>query len=293
MCFCQQNIVLIFKTENALETPDLAAQQLPAAARTRAATKVAPSAGTGTLDLALRLVEFLAHSNRQLPLGAIARHFNASKATVYRHLCTLRQHGFVQQDLETGRYEAGIKLVVLGEAARWRFDVVSASRDALMVLRDTTRQAATICALVENEIVVLDLIQGGTVIEFGTRPGTRLDIHSSAHGRVWLAFGPSSLLLGAHEIARRLPGRSEEQTGLVRELELVRARGWATAPDQIIAGVNALAAPVFDFSNRLAGSVAIVGATQFIPAEPNPEQIAAVVSAAAHISRGLGWRAAK
>jgi DNA-binding IclR family transcriptional regulator len=228
-----------------------------------------------------------------LPLGAIAQRFGASKATIYRHLCALRAHGFVHQDADSGRYEAGIKLVELGEAARLRFDLVSASRDALIALRDTTRQAVTICKLVEDEVVVLDLIQGGTVIEFGTRPGTRLDLRKSAHGRIWLSFGAPGLLQRVREQARRSPGRAAEEKALLADIEVVRKRGWATAPDAIVQGVNALAAPVFDFSNALAGSLAIVGATQFIAGAPTAKQIEAVVGAAAHISRGLGWKGMK
>jgi DNA-binding IclR family transcriptional regulator len=40
----------------------------------------------------------------------------------------------------------------------------------------------------------------------------------------------------------------------------------------------------------MVGSIAIVGATQFIPAEPNRAQVEAVVDAARRISRKLGWK---
>src|ERR1700676_520114 len=97
--------------------------------------------GTGTLDLALQILEFLAQQSRPCSLGAIAKHFSASKATVYRHLQALLRRGFVHQDTASARYEVGIKLVVLGEAARGRFDLVRASRDELIALRDATQQA--------------------------------------------------------------------------------------------------------------------------------------------------------
>ena len=235
--------------------------------------------GTGTLDLALRLLEHLAHHSQPIALGDLARAFAASKATVYRHLQALRQHGFVHQDERTGAYEPGIKLVVLGEAARDRFDIVRAARDELIALRDATRQAATVCRLVQNELVVLDLLQGHTVIEFGTRPGTRLALETSAHGKVWLAFSPEPAM--AQAVTRR--------PALTQEITRIRRRGWATAPDEVIAGVNALAAPVRDHSGRIAASVAIVGATQFIRPEPSRTQVDAVVGAARRISAALGF----
>jgi DNA-binding IclR family transcriptional regulator len=245
------------------------------------------SPGTGTLDLALRILEHLAHRSHPASLGAIAKEFLASKATVYRHLQALVQQGFVHQDEHSGDYEVGIKLVVLGEAARVRFDIVRAGRDELIALRDRTRQAATVCGLVQESLVVLDLIQGHTVIEFGTRPGTRLALDASAHGKVWLAFSSGAPIERA---LARTPSRAGKQAALPQEIARVRRRGWATAASEVIEGVNALAAPVFDHSNRMVGSIAIVGATQFIPPEPDRSQIEAVLGAARRISRALGWR---
>lgn len=241
-------------------------------------------AGTGTLDLALRILEYLAHRSHPASLAVISKEFSASKATVYRHLRALARHGYVHQEEHTAGYEAGIKLVVLGEAARGRFDIVRAARDELIALRDATRQAATICRVVQDALVVLDLIQGHTVIEFGTRPGTRLALDASSHGKVWLAFSSETAIEQA--LARPQPGRS----ALLQEIAKVRRRGWATAPGEVIDGVNALAAPVFDHSGCMVGSIAIVGATQFIPPQPGRTQIDAVVGAAKRISSALGWR---
>jgi len=264
---------------------DAAASHGPSAARSRKPDALRRNAGTGTLVLALRILEHLAHRSHNASLGAIAKEFSASKATVYRHLQALAQQGFVHQDAATGNYEVGIKLVVLGEAARGRFDIVRAARDELIALRDETQQAATICSMVQDSLVVLDLIQGHTVIEFGTRPGTRLALDASAHGKVWLAFSSGTAI---EQLLTR--SRACRTPIFVQELAKVRRRGWATAASEVIDGVNALAAPVFDHSARMVGSIAIVGATQFIPPEPGRAQIDAVVGAAQRVSRALGWK---
>ncbi|HWK47743.1 MAG TPA: IclR family transcriptional regulator [Stellaceae bacterium] len=257
-----------------------------------AAAGPSSAAGTSTLDLALRMVEYLTLQSRPVPLGQIASVFSAAKATVYRHLVTLQRHGFVRQDAETGRYEAGIKLMVLAESLRARFDVLSAARGDLMRLRDQTGHAVTLCAVIDNELVVLELVQGRTIIEFATRPGTRLDFHASAHGKIWLAFGPETL---AQRVLRGpfkawTPSTITGPDALRQEIAGVHDRGWATAPDEVITGVNTLAAPVFDHRRMLVGSIAIVGATQFIPTTVDDAQVAEVVDAAARISQSLGWR---
>jgi DNA-binding IclR family transcriptional regulator len=247
---------------------------------------------TATLDLALRVLEFLAGQPQPIALTAIARNFGASKATVYRHLQGFARHGFVRRDDSTGRYAIGVKLMVLGESSRSHFEIVAVAREDLMRLREATGQAITICALVDADLVVLDLIHGRTLVEFATRPGTRLDLHASAHGKVWLAFGPPELLrrVAGGPLKAWTPHTLADAEVLQREVALVRERGWATAPDQVIMGINTLAAPVFDHRGSVVGSIAIVGSTQHVAAVPTDGQAADVLATAQRISRALGWK---
>ena len=247
---------------------------------------------TETVDLSLRLLERLASSREAIGVSDLAREFEASKATVYRHLRALVLHGFVHQDAATARYSAGIKLFVLGERLRERFDILAVARDDLARLRDETGQPATLTTLVEGQVVVLEVLQGNAQVNFGTQPGTILDLHASAHGKVALAFGPPSLLQQCLAKPRKAWTSHTicSPTALERAIAQVRARGWATAPNQVLEGVNGLAAPVFNHSGSYAGAVAIAGSIQYIPATPPPAQVKAVTKAAARISQKLGWR---
>ncbi len=248
--------------------------------------------GTSTLDLALRALELLAMRHVPMSLGEIAGELGATKPTIYRHLTTLVRHGFVWQDSRTSQYAAGTKLLILGEAVQRQFNVVAISKPHLIALRDRTSQSATICKLIGDELIVLEMVEGRSIIEFGTPPGTRFDFHATAHGRIWLAFGPHALT--EKILATPLKAWSKDTHTSVpairREIELIRARGWATAPNEMVAGVNALAAPVFDFRGELTASIAIVGSTQFIPAPPAPDQLEAVTDCARDVSTDCGWR---
>jgi len=247
---------------------------------------------TETVDLSLRLLEHLALLRQPVGVSDLAREFDTSKTKVYRHLQTLARHGFVRQDAATRRYEAGIKLFMLGERLRERFDILATARDEMARLRDRTEQAVTLTTLVEDQVVVLELFHGHSIVEFGTRPGTVLDLHASAHGNVALAFGPEDLM--AHCLARPLKAWTPQTicspSALQRAIAQVRARGWATAPNRVLQGVNGLAAPLFDHAGRYAGAVAIAGSIQYIPASPPPGQIRAVTQTAERISRKLGWK---
>src|SRR5258708_192143 len=260
-------------------------------ARMPARSATAPK-DTGTLDLALRILDHLAEQASPIALTAIAQTFSASKSTVYRHLSALARHGFARRDVSTGRYAIGVKLMVLGETSRSNFEIVTVARDALLKLRDTTGQAVSLCALLDDDLVVLDLMHGHSVVEFATRPGTRLALHASAHGKIWLAFGPEGLLERVLSMPRPAwtPHTITDAKALSSEVQAVKKRGWSTAPHEAVTGVNTLAAPVFDHRGVLVGSIAMVGSTQVIVSKPTPAQLNVVIEAARNVSRDLGWK---
>ena len=250
------------------------------------------SAATETVDLSLRLLEHLVLSREPVGVSDLARAFATTKTKVYRHVQTLIRHGFVRQDEATRRYEAGIKLFTLGERLRERFGIVPVAREDMTRLRDETGLAVTLGALVDGQIVILELLHGHAIVDFGTRPGTILELHASAHGKIALAFGPEGLL----ERCLAKPRKAWTQHTLVSRAALeravaeVRKRGWATAANEAIVGVNGLVAPIFDHQGGYAGAIAIAGSVQQVAAAPSASQIAAVRTAASNISRKLGWR---
>ena len=251
----------------------------------------AASVGTETVDLSLRLLDFLARAPEPVGLSELARQFEASKATIYRHLQTLARHAFVRQDAATLRYTAGIKLFVLGERLRERFDVLAVARGEMARLRDESGHAVTLSTLVDDQVVVLELIQGRSFVNFGTQPGTVLPLHASAHGKVALAFGPADLL--ARCLSKPLkawtPHTVCKRAALERAVAQVKARGWATSANQVLEGINGLAVPIFNHAGGYAGALAVAGTVQTVPSSPPASLIKAVTRAAAQISRNLGY----
>jgi DNA-binding IclR family transcriptional regulator len=251
-----------------------------------------PGSDLDSVDLVLRLLELLAAAREPRGVTDIAGELAISKPRAHRHLRALVRRGYARQDPRTDRYEIGIKVLALGEAVRDRFDVVGAIRPSMAPLREATGLAVTASGLVEGAVVVLDMLQAKTLIEFAIRPGARLDFHASAHGLIALAFGPPRLL--DQVLAAPLQAWTErtltDPDQVRAEVERVRRQGWATAVDAVQIGVNALAAPVFDHRGEWRGAIALVGASQFIPQAPDPRLITLVTEAAADASRRLGWK---
>ncbi len=69
----------------------------------------------------------------------------------------------------------------------------------------------------------------------------------------------------------------------------VRRQGFATAVEELEAGLTAVAAPVRDAEGRVVASISASGPSFRIPADRIPALAGTVRAAAAEISRRLGW----
>ncbi|MES2534738.1 MAG: IclR family transcriptional regulator [Pseudomonadota bacterium] len=260
------------------------------ASATVAGKSTRANAATGTVDLSLFLLEYLVASRKPVGVTELAKVFESSKATIYRHIQALVKHGFAQQDQETNRYEAGVKLMVLGETLRERFNILTAARKEMSLLREATGLAVSLSTFTNDEVIALELLQGRTVVEFGVKAGTRMDFHATAHGKLALAFGPPHLFDNhVHEPLRAwTPHTIKSTLVLKKDIKAIRKCGWSTAANEVMWGVNALAAPIFDHREAYTGAIAIIGSTQLIQAKPEAGLIDLVANAAHQISRALG-----
>src|SRR5205823_1949141 len=105
-----------------------------------------------SVELVFRLLELLAGSREPMGVTEVARILSISKPRAHRHLRALVQRGYARQDPRTDGYEIGIRLVMLGEQVRERFDVIGAIRPLMGRLRDATGLAVTASAVVGDEV---------------------------------------------------------------------------------------------------------------------------------------------
>jgi len=239
-----------------------------------------------TLDV-LEAVAFAAHDQG---VTELARQLGVTKATIFRHLQTLLDRGYIAKTAGTSRYRLGIKSHLLGRMASERIDLVAASEHVMQELRENSGETVVLSAVDAKGVRVITTVKGKSQFEIGVRSGSELAFHASAQGKVALAFSPELAMRMQRRTLTALTDRTiTDWTQLRRELTTIRSRGWATAPEQVVLGLNAVAAPVFDEFGQCIAAIAIVGSIQFIPRTPTQLQTSAVTKAAGRISHDLGF----
>src|SRR5439155_14663208 len=174
----------------------------------------------------------------------------------------------------TERYQAGPRLVMLGRGVSGNLDLVNAASPALVRLRDALGHFSVVSPCEPDGMREMATVSGKAAIEIGVKQGSLMTFHTTAQGKIALAFGPPDLLprVTSGRLDRATPRTIVSAAALRKEINTVRKRGWAIAPNQSLLGLNALAAPVFDANGALVASVAIVDSIQFIEDKPFDEQ---------------------
>jgi IclR family transcriptional regulator, KDG regulon repressor len=249
----------------------------------------ADSGGVRSVQLALDVLEAVAFSNDELGVTQIADRLGVAKGSVYRHLSTLVDRGYLNQNAVTARYSVGPKSRVLARIAP-ETDLVQIAEGPMRELRDKIGQTVVLSSLTPRGALVIFAVPSTSPIEIGVRPGSELSFHSSAQGKVLLAFSPRPFQerVLSRELTKLTDKTVIDREELERELFKVQKEGYAAAPEEALLGVNAIAGPVFDKQDAVIAAVALVGSIQFLPPTPDNQLISALKDCCEQISRKFG-----
>jgi IclR family KDG regulon transcriptional repressor len=247
------------------------------------------SAGVRSVQLAIDVLEAVAFSDEELGVTQIADRLHVTKGSVHRHLHTLVDRGYLTQNPATTRYAIGPKSRLLAHLAP-DADLIQLAEGPMRELRDALGHTVVISAMTPHGALVLATLASTSAIEIGVRPGSELSFHASAQGKILLTFSPrpfqNRILAQPLEAFTAKTIISPER--IEQALVDIAKRGYASAPEEALLGINAVAAPIFDNHDNCIGSLAVVGSIQFLPEIPKPSDIAALKEASEQISRKLG-----
>ena len=181
-----------------------------------------------------------------------------TKSTVYRHLQTLTDLGYVIE--RDGRYYVGFRFVELGEQARSRKVGYTAAKRAVFELGQETDERAVFIVEEDDEAVYVH--RYGSLSN--TMIGQRRPLHSMASGKVILAEWDDDAVseyVDRVGLEAASPNTITDPDVLFDELETVRDRGYAVNNQEHMDGLRGVAVPVYTPDDEFLGALAAFGPT--------------------------------
>jgi IclR family KDG regulon transcriptional repressor len=241
---------------------------------------------------AARLLREFGRGEPQLGVSELARRLGIPKSSAHRIVHTLAKEGLLERVEETGAYRLSVTMQILGASAQATSGLHGAATAALDELRGLTRETVHLSVLDGLEVVYVERRESPGAVRMFGRIGNRGLAHSTASGKVLLAFLPPDELgrrLAGVRLARRTPYTITSKDRLRAELLRIRAQGWAENINEAHIGFASVAAPIRNPAGEVVAALSVAGPVQRFDGDNRRRLVRPVTECAAQISRRLGW----
>lgn len=254
--------------------------------------------GTQAISRAFQLLKMFDDEHPEWALADLVEASAFKKTTAFRMLSALEYEGVLQRS-ESGDYQLGSELIVLGGRAMRSNRVRSVAQPHLKQLARQTTESTTLDVLWMDEdklpkSMVIDEVLGQHLLGMAQYVGVRFPAHTTSTGKVLLAWQPPALL---EEILPETLPRKTERTIvsaeiLLTQLTQIRQRGFAMAMHELEMGVMATAAPIFDQHGDIQAAISVGGPSSRISPQKLEQYGRFAAQTANAISTQLGYREA-
>lgn len=245
------------------------------------------------VEKAVALIDSLVEARGSLTLTEICGRSGIPKSSAFAILNTLEAKGWLSRNRD-GTYDLGLRLFLAGMAADPSASLRRHLRPHLEELCRLTGLTVHLAVLDHHQAVYIDKVEGKGFVQFATYVGQRLELNLSAVGKALAAFIPEGELNRIMEEkpeSRRPSLSGSTQWEFTRQLEWIRANGYAVEDQEDVPGVRCVGAPVRDHSGRVVAAISVTGLVADVPSERLDELGQLVKRVADAASRDLGYAA--
>lgn len=252
-----------------------------------------------SVEVGGRLLLVLGASREPMTLKDLAAGAGLPAARAHPYLVSLGRLQLVEQDPTSGRYALGPAALQIGLTCLHQLDPIRAAMPVAEALAASTGYAVALALWGNFGPTIVRMIEARQPLLVAMRAGTVMSMLGTATGRAFVGAMPAArvgqALAGALGDAPVRPvGPTPDEALTVQQARDDLARhGVVRAQGRPIPGVNAFSAPAFDHEGDPAVVITALGHQDDFPVAWDSPAAQAVRSAAAEVSRRLGWSGAR
>ncbi|MFP7732266.1 IclR family transcriptional regulator [Priestia aryabhattai] len=213
-----------------------------------------------SVDRALRILDLFDEHTTELKITDISDQMGLHKSTVHSLLKTLQQRGYINQNLENGKYGLGMKLFERGNYVIQSLDIRQLAKKYLIDLSEKTGQTTHLVILDGKEGTYIDKVEGPMAVILYSRIGKRIPLHCSAVGKALIAFKEKDeieTILAGYTYTQQTEFTITNKIQFLGELEKVKSQGYAVDNQENEPGVRCIAAPIRNHENKVIAAISL------------------------------------
>lgn len=239
----------------------------------------------GATKTSFAIVEQLRDNPGGVEITTLATELGVSKSTIYNHLQTLRELGYVRK--EDGSYVLGLQFLTLGDRARQRHSLYHFAKQETDELVESVGERAQVMVEENGRGIYIYQAKADQGIQTDSHIGTVVKLHATAVGKAYLAHLPEAQresLLSETVLNEETPQTVTDRESLLADLEEVRERGYSFNDEEKTVGMRAVGAPIrSDEDESVIGALSVSGPTTRVSGDWYREEIPEMVTQAAKV----------
>ncbi len=246
-----------------------------------------------SVEKACLLMEAVSDYPAGISITELASQVDMYKSTVHRLLATLMRRGYIEQNLESGRYKLGYRLLDLGMKLLSGIDLRKEALPVLQQLADTAKEVVHLALMDQGDIVYIEKVESHNTIRMHSRVGKRVPIHATGLGKAILAFLPKievENILESYGLPQQTSRTITDSRQFQFALDEIRTNGYAMDVEENEENICCIAAPIFDSTRRVVAACSVSGPNNRMTDEQLLTLVPHVIRAGWEISERLGYR---
>lgn len=231
------------------------------------------------IDRAIDILKVVSAHPDGIKIAELQKHTDIARPTLYRIIATLENQNLVRQCDDPTRYALDIGVMQLARSWTRSSDLLARAEGPLTDLSRVVGETVALCLYRDGTRVFVREIVSQHQLKYSVGVGVSEPLTRGAGGLAILSFVPEA---ERDALIDRAP--VAERPSLGHEIDTTRERGYAVSQGQVLEGATGIAAPVYDQSAQVCGSVGVYGPTSRLDARRVSELAGALLSCAQEIS---------
>ncbi|MCD2513284.1 IclR family transcriptional regulator [Comamonas endophytica] len=244
--------------------------------------------GVRAVQRALDILLAFKPADDGLLVSELLKRVDLSRPTLYRLLDTLDAKGFLVSEGEPQRFRLGPAVAQLAHAWSSGTSYETVAHPMMRRLWESTRETVSLHVQEGTHRVCVAELPSTQPLSFRRGVGYREMLVRGASGRSILAW----LDPKAADLSTYGAQNAADAKRVMQQLGQIRQQGYAMSRDELIQGAVAIAAPFFESSGRVVGSLGLFGPSARLSEELVQRYGAMLMHEAQQLSAALGFKAA-
>ena len=223
--------------------------------------------GIQSIEVGGQLLRALVHHGRPMALKDLAREAEMTAAKAHPYMVSFGRLGLIEQDSASGHYRLGPLALQLGLIGLQQADPVRIATPLMAPLAAQIGQTVGLAVWGARGATIVHIAEAPSPVHVSLRHGTVFSLTDTASGRLFAAYLDAAAVKQLLDAERQ---REKPRAGSVAprhptwkafeaQLQEVRAHRISRSEGEVIPGVNAMSAPVFDHTGAIVLAVIAIG----------------------------------